>query len=98
MRALKLNSMRRCSQVTNAALLSTIRAELGTFITELAKDIQSVQTKAQGLQTRLLVHAATLAERHALQEAEYRKIVAASAEQGERAAERQDVQTSLNHC
>jgi energy-coupling factor transporter ATP-binding protein EcfA2 len=80
----------------NAALLSTIQAELGTFITELAKDIQSVQTKAQGLQSRLLVHAATLAEQHALQEAEYRKIVAASAEQGERAAERQAVQTSLN--
>jgi DNA repair ATPase RecN len=82
----------------NGALLSAIQAELGTFITELAKDIESVQTKAQGLQARIQVHAATLAERHALQEAEYRNIVAASAEQGERAAERQDVQISLNNA
>ena len=47
---------------------------------------------------RIQIHSVALAERHALQEAEYRTIVAASAEQGERAAERQALQASLTNA
>ena len=82
----------------NGELLSALRTELGSFIEELAKAVESIEKKAQTLQDRIQIHAAALAERHALQEAEYRTIVAASAEQGERAAERQALQASLTNA
>jgi ATPase subunit of ABC transporter with duplicated ATPase domains len=46
-------------------------------------------------ETRISAHATVLGERHAVQEADYRTIVAASEEQGGRAAERMALQTSL---
>jgi len=82
----------------NGELLSALRAELESFIEELAKGLESVGKKAQTLQDRIQIHAAALAQRHALQEAEYRTIVAASAEQGERAAERQALQASFTNA
>jgi len=79
----------------NRELFSALRSDLESFLQELEKNLQSMGNKAQTLEGRIKVHAATLAQRHALQEAEYRTIVAASAEQGERAAERLALQASL---
>ena len=50
---------------------------------------------ARTAETQTRTHATALAERHAVQEAEYRTIVAASEEEGGRAAERVALQTSL---
>jgi len=82
----------------NGELLSALRAELGSFIEDLAKAVESIEKKAQTIQDRIEIHAAALAERHALQEAEYRTIVATSVEQGERAAERQALQALLTNA
>ena len=79
----------------NGELFSALRTDLGSFLQELDKNLLSMGKKAQTLEGRIKVHAAALAQRHALQEAEYRTVVAASAEQGERAAERLALQTSL---
>jgi len=79
----------------NGELFSALRADLESFLQELEKSLQSMGKTAQTLEARIKVHAATLAQRHALQEAEYRTIVAASAEQGERAAERLALHASL---
>ena len=82
----------------NGELFRALRVDLEWFLADLAKSIDSTGKSAQKLQDRIKIHAATLAQQHAMQEAEYRTVVAASAEQGERAAERQAVQTSLTNA
>jgi hypothetical protein len=82
-------------QGTNRELFQALHADLDSFIRELATAVISLESKARTIEERVSGHATALAEIHAIQEAEYRAIIAASAEQGERAAERLGLQTSL---
>jgi predicted ATP-dependent endonuclease of OLD family len=79
----------------NQELFNALRTELQSFIDQLTKNQQLIAENARTLEDRIKVHAAALAEQHAVQEAEYRTIIAASAEQGERAAERLALQAAL---
>lgn len=56
---------------------------------------ESIENRARTVEEHIRTHAGVLAERHALQEAEYRTIIATSEEQGERATERLALQTAL---
>ena len=79
----------------NQELFNALQKEIESFINELTKNLRLIGGEAQALEVRIKSHVAALAERHAVQEAEYRTIIAASAEQGERAAERLALQASL---
>jgi ABC-type uncharacterized transport system ATPase subunit len=82
-------------QGANRELFQTLQAELETFTRHLAANVRSIENEARSVEQRVSTHAAVLAERHAIQEAEYRTMIAASEEQGERAAERLGLQTAL---
>lgn len=82
-------------QGANRELFQALHEDLEDFARHLSEAVQSVEKKSQSVQERVKTHASALAERHAVQEAEYRTIVAASEEQGERAAERLALQTAL---
>jgi uncharacterized protein YukE len=82
-------------QGVNRELFQALHADLQSFVGHLAAAIQSIEKEARTADERIRSHAATLAERHAIQEDEYRTIIAASEEQGERAAERLALQTGL---
>lgn len=82
-------------QGANREVFEALQAELGAFTRHLAATFRSIENEAQAVERRISTHAALLAERHAIQEAEYRTIIAASEEQGERAAERLGLQTAL---
>ena len=73
----------------------TLHADLEAFAGHLAATVSSIENEARAVEQRISTHAGVLAERHALQEAEYRTIIATSEEQGERAAERLALQTAL---
>jgi AAA domain-containing protein/putative AbiEii toxin of type IV toxin-antitoxin system len=79
----------------NRELFQTLQADLEAFASHLAATVRSIEKEASAFEQRISTHAAVLAERHALQEAEYRTIIATSEEQGERAAERLALQTAL---
>jgi AAA domain len=79
----------------NSELFIGLQTELKSFISNLAKTVELIGEKARALDEHIKARAATLAERHAIQEAEYRTIVAASEELGERAAERIALQAGL---
>lgn len=79
----------------NQDLFKALQQDVEGFVQQLAVSVKSLEDKAMSLQNRIAQHATALAERHALQEAEYRTIVSASAEQSERAAERVAMQTAL---
>src|SRR6185436_18225995 len=76
-------------------LFEALASDVATFTQSLESAVQSIVDVAGDAEARIRAHAATLAERHAVQEADYRRIVAASEEQGGRAAERVALQTSL---
>jgi DNA repair exonuclease SbcCD ATPase subunit len=82
-------------QGANRELFEKIQQELESFVSRLASSVKSVESDARSIEQRINAHAALLAERHAIQEAEYRTIIAASEEQGERAAERLALQTAI---
>jgi predicted ATP-dependent endonuclease of OLD family len=82
-------------QGANRELFKTLQADLEAFASHLAATVRSIEKEARAFEQRISTHAAVLAERHALQEAEYRTIIATSEEQGERAAERLALQTAL---
>ena len=82
-------------QGANRELFQALQAELEAFTRHLAATVRSIEKEARSVEQRISTHAAVLAERHAIQEAEYRTIIAASEEQGERAAERLALQTAL---
>ena len=82
-------------QGPNREVFEALGADLQTFIQHLASSVESIVVAARTAEAQTRAHAAALAERHAVQEADYRKIVAASEEQGGRAAERLALQTSL---
>jgi hypothetical protein len=79
----------------NRELFQAIQADVAAFTHHFAGNVESVEKQARVLEGRIGTHASVLAERHAIQEAEYRTIIEASEEQGERAAERLTLQTAL---
>jgi AAA domain len=81
-------------QGVNRELFEALRGELGAFSDYLAATVSVIEDRARALEERIRAHAASLAERHAIQEAEYRNIIAASEEQGERVAERLALQSA----
>ena len=82
-------------QGPNRELFEALTTDIQTFTQHLGSAVESIAVAARDVETRIRDHAAVLAERHAVQEADYRTIVAASEEQGGRAAERVALQTSL---
>jgi len=79
----------------NREVFQALQAELEAFTRHLAATVRSIENEAQAVEQRISTRSALLAERHAIQEAEYRTIIAASEEQGQRAAERLGLQTGL---
>ena len=79
----------------NREVFEAVAADFQTFTQHLASAVESIVVAARTAEAQTRAHAAALAERHAVQEADYRTIVAASEEQGGRAAERLALQTSL---
>ena len=82
-------------QGANRELFQALQADVEAFARHLTATSESIENQARVVEERIRTHAAVLAERHAIQEAEYRTIIAASEEQGERAAERLALQTAL---
>ncbi len=82
-------------QGPNRELFEAIGTDVQTFTRDLGSAVQSIVGAARTAETRVKAHATVLAERHAVQEADYRLIVAASEEEGGRAVERVALQTSL---
>jgi AAA domain len=82
-------------QGANRELFEALHADVDAFTRELAKTVRLIESEARGVEERIRSHSAVLAERHAIQEAEYRTIIAASEEQGGRATERVVLQTTL---
>lgn len=80
---------------TNQEVFKALQEDIARFIQHVSTSIQSVENKARDLERNITKQAAVLAERHAIQEAEYRIIVSASTEQSERATERVAMQTAL---
>jgi energy-coupling factor transporter ATP-binding protein EcfA2 len=82
-------------QGTNRELFQSLQEDVEVFSRHLEGTVESIENQAQVVEERIQTHAAVLAEQHAVQEAEYRTTIAASDEQGERAAERLALQTAL---
>lgn len=82
-------------QGANRELFRKLHVDLKAFTRRLATAIRSLEKEARASEKRIRKHAAALARRHAIQEAEYRAIVAESQEHGERVAERLALQTAL---
>ena len=82
-------------QGPNRELFQALHADLEAFIRQLAATVRSIEDDARTVEERIRKHAAALAKRHAIQEAEYRTMIATSEEHGERVAERLALQTAL---
>jgi hypothetical protein len=76
----------------NGELFGEVASELSSFGRVLAESVRSVVSAARETEARLTRIQAVLAERHAMQEAEYRALISESEEQGGRAAERSALQ------
>ena len=79
----------------NQEVFHAIEAEVRVFAHTLTSAASSVTDAMRAADVAIKKHRTILAERHALQEAEYRVIISKLAEQGGRAAERQALQASL---
>jgi len=82
-------------QGANRELFEALHRDIELFTRHLGMAVESIGNEARILEERIRAHAAVLAERHAVQEAEYRSIVTATEEQAERAADRLALQTAL---
>lgn len=82
-------------QGANRELFQALQADVDAFTRQLANTVRSIESEARRVEERIRTHSAVLAERHAIQEAEYRTIIAASEELGERATERVVLQTTF---
>lgn len=82
-------------QGANRELFQALQEDIEVFARHVAVATESIENQARVVEERIRTHAAVLAEQHATQEAEYRTIIAASEEQGERADERLALQTAL---
>lgn len=78
----------------NSELFGEVASEVSVFVRALADAAASVVKAAGMTESQLKRAQAVLAERHALQEAEYRGLISESEEQGGRAAERSALQTA----
>jgi len=79
----------------NQEVFQLLKRDLEAFSQVLASAVASIASATRIAETRIGEHKAVLAERHALQEAEYRTIISESEAQGGRAAERAALQVSL---
>ena len=79
----------------NGTLFAKLLVDLELFSRDLDGAVTRIAGAAAGAETRVTSFAADLAAQHALQEADYRAIIAASEEQGGRAAERAALQEAL---
>lgn len=79
----------------NREVFQVLQADLRAYTEILSAAVASITKATPVAEKRVLMHGATLAERHALQEAEYRATISESEEQGGRAAERAAIQVSL---
>ncbi|MEA2343220.1 MAG: hypothetical protein QOF63_1389 [Thermoanaerobaculia bacterium] len=82
-------------QAANHEIFQALRADVQSFTSRIDAAFGSIEDEARTVETRIRERASTLAERHAIQEAEYRTIVAASEEEEARAAERQALLSAL---
>ena len=82
-------------QGANGDLFTRFIAALDAFTRELDVAVTAIGDAATATEARLTALSAELAQRHAVQEADYRVTIAASEEQGGRAAERAALQASL---
>jgi hypothetical protein len=82
-------------QGANREVFKAIQDDLEALARHVGAAVESVESNARAVEERVRTHASVLAERHATQEAEYRTIIAASEEQGERVAERVALQDAL---
>jgi len=82
-------------QGANRELFQALQEDVEAFSRHLIETSESIENQARVVEERVRTHASVLAEQHAVQEAEYRTITAASDEQSERAAERRALQTAL---
>jgi len=79
----------------NREVFQPLEADIQVFAHVLASAAALITDAMRVADARIKIHRAVLAERHALQEAEYRTIMSESEEQGGRAAERGALQASL---
>lgn len=79
----------------NREVFKAIQDDLEVLARHVGATVESIESNARAVEERVRTHASVLAERHATQEAEYRTIIAASQEQGERVAERVALQDAL---
>jgi ABC-type uncharacterized transport system ATPase subunit len=82
-------------QSANHELFAELRLDVELFASRLNSAVGSIEDGARTVEERIREHASALAERHAIQEAEYRLIVATSEEEGARASERQALLSAL---
>lgn len=85
-------------QAANREVFQALETDLAAFKRSLAEIIRTIESGAQAFEQQIRMHATALAQRHAIQESEYRTIIEASEEQGERAAERMSLQASLTNA
>lgn len=78
----------------NREVFQQLEADVQTFARVLAAGVASTNDAMSTTDARIKMHGAVLAERHALQEAEYRTLISESEKQGGRAAERLALQAS----
>jgi hypothetical protein len=79
----------------NREVFDDLKADIQIFARVLAAAASSITEAMSTIDARIKMNGAVLAERHALQEAEYRTIISESEKQGGRAAERFALQASL---
>jgi DNA repair ATPase RecN len=79
----------------NQDVFENLRRDVAAFVSRLEAAVGLVEDDARTLEAGVREHALALAAQHAMQEAEYRNIVAVSDEEAERAAERQRLQAAL---
>lgn len=78
----------------NGEIFMAVEASVREFERTVVAATRMVAEAARATETAIARHQAILAEKHALQEADFRKVVAASQEEGGRAAERAALQAS----
>ena len=79
----------------NREVLELLEADLQAFVKELADSVGAIRNAARTAGASVRRRSAALAERHAIQESEYRALLARSEEEGGRTTERMALQTSL---
>jgi len=79
----------------NREVFQLLDSDVQAFMQVVTSRLASITDATRVAAARIRNHETVLAQRHAIQEAEYRTVVAASEEQGGRAAERLALQTSL---